>query len=55
METSREMYWKVKAMSEIMLWVSMIKGTVVKSSMNEKYDEGSSEVKWNLVAMEEFW
>ena len=46
METSGEMNWKVKAMSEIILWVSMMKGTVDKSIMNENYDEGR---KWNEI------
>ena len=46
METSGEMNWKVKGMSEIISWVSMMKGTVVKSRIYEKYDEGR---KWNEI------
>ena len=41
MKTLGEMNWKLKAMSEIISWVSMMKGTVVKSRMNEKYDKGT--------------
>ena len=40
METSREMKWKVKAISKIILWKEMMKGIVDKCIMNEKNDEG---------------
>ena len=40
METSREMKWKVKAISEIIWWKAMMKRIVVKCIMHEKYDEG---------------
>ena len=46
METSGEMKWKVKAISEIILWRAVMKGIVVKCIMNEKYDEGK---KWNEI------
>ena len=48
MEISGAMYWKVEAMSEIISWVSMMKGTVVQSSINEKYNEARNlnETRW---------
>ena len=46
METSWEMKWKGKVISEIILWKAMMKGIVVTCIMNEKYDEGK---KWNGI------